>query len=508
MDRTAYSAWIGVGSLVVCGLGLAGSPCAADSGLPIKAATQPGLLNSGTHTRPAKPLKAAPPRTTINPIAIAATHRPPVEAAQPPVELKRRDTPRPLIVAPLPELSTKNPVRAPVVEAAEPLEGDDEESAAEVEGATEELAALDPAAVEAAQPVEPLEAPAPKVAPRPPVAAPQANSAPEIVAPQDDAHTLMPWAHANPRSPEMMAVLQRVNDRLKSGFLLARRAATYSARAEFVAALKMIAEANDEQQQTRIYTTSLTNGLTALREAGVFVDHPADRAGLSVERIVAGHKTKLLKDEDLTQITPLDAASRYYAYAQEQLAAAAAQEPLGSMALFGMAKSAAAMTTSTSLKPQQRIAQEITLYRAALLAAPQNFLAANELAVVEVRNGNLHEARDLLMQSATASNQPATWHNLVTIHTRLGETELARQAKERLSVLPQPKTHRGLPPVEWLDANAFAQTTPPTEGLVAPDAHAPTAAPAAAPAPAPAARPRENVAKQGLSDWLPWNPRR
>jgi tetratricopeptide (TPR) repeat protein len=329
------------------------------------------------------------------------------------------------------------------------------------------------------------------------IAAPQSIDAPQMI---------LPWAHANRYTPEMIAVLTRADDKVRHGFELADRGALFTARSEFIAALQIIAEANDSQQGTRMYSKALTSGLTALREAGVFVRHRANHSELNVERVVATHKTTILKDSAADELTATYAAQRYYTYAQEQLAAAAAREMNGSMALFGLAKTALSDVTNHSSQPAERTAQAMALFQAALLAEPNNFLAANELAVLEVRNGNLIRARELLMHSASTSNQRATWHNLAVVHARLGETALSEHAKAQIGRFAPPPSTGPTPSVKWLDPESFARTTAPSDGLVPMGVQAPTAGPAAA-KPTPA-QPSGNMAKKGASDWLPWSSRR
>ena len=136
----------------------------------------------------------------------------------------------------------------------------------------------------------------------------------------------------------MVAVIERADARVRHGFELADRGASYTARSEFIAALQLIAQANDAQQSTRLYTKALTAGLTALRESSDFVRQNASKPEMELPRILSGHKTPVLKDRPLGSLTPVQAAQFYYNYAQEQLAAAANREPTGSMALFGLAK--------------------------------------------------------------------------------------------------------------------------------------------------------------------------
>ena len=56
---------------------------------------------------------------------------------------------------------------------------------------------------------------------------------------------------------------------------------------------------------------------------------------------MAVHRTPVIKTEPLDALSPVIAQRRYYTFAQEQLALAAAGERASSLALYGLAKTAA-----------------------------------------------------------------------------------------------------------------------------------------------------------------------
>jgi hypothetical protein len=304
----------------------------------------------------------------------------------------------------------------------------------------------------------------------------------------------LPWARALPRSPEMMAVAARADQRVRRGFQLASRRGLYSARAEFVAALQLIAQANDAQQDTQLYTRALTAGLLALKESADFVRQDTANTNINAARIVARHKTPILKAAPAAKLTPMFAAQKYYNYAQEQLAGAAAQDPGSSMALYGMGKIAMASAGANKSRHLEYTAQAMTLYQAALMADPNNFRAANDLAVLLAENGSLQKARELLIRSVTLSAQPATMQNLSAVHSRLGEQHLAEQARQQALAMQQGRDPWG-PAVEWVDPDTFARTASPSDGLVP--------ASAANPNPAQTQRDPAQPGKKGIIDWLP-----
>ncbi len=311
----------------------------------------------------------------------------------------------------------------------------------------------------------------------------------------------LPWAHIGPRRPEMMAVAIRADQRVQRGFQLAGRGALYSARAEFVAAIHMIAQANDAQQNTRLYTKALTAGLVALQESGDFVRQHTAHPDIDAARIIVGHKTPILKSTPAAELTAMFAAQSYYNYAQEQLAAAAAQDQSGSMALYGMGKIAMAAPGATKSQQLEHTAQAMSCYQAALMAVPNNFRAANELGVLLAENGSLQQARELLIRSAMLSSQGATWQNLAAVHFRLGEQQLAEQARQRALAMQQGRNSL-VPTVEWVDPATFAASAPSTDGLVQPS----VANPKPASTQGEPAKPTKFTAKKGIADWLPQNP--
>ena len=170
-------------------------------------------------------------------------------------------------------------------------------------------------------------------------AQPQSHNEPQAAVEAAESRGELPWAHVPAITTEMVAVVQRADARVRHGFQLAERGALYSARAEFIAGLQIIAQANDAQQNTQLYSKSLTAGIVALKESSEFVRQNAGKPEIEVKRLVAAHKTPVLKNVTAERISPTLAAKRYYDFAQEQLAAAAAQEPTGSMALYGLAQS-------------------------------------------------------------------------------------------------------------------------------------------------------------------------
>jgi tetratricopeptide (TPR) repeat protein len=219
--------------------------------------------------------------------------------------------------------------------------------------------------------------------------------------------------------------------------------------------------------------------------------------------LVAGHKTPLLKG-NAENLSPLAAAQRYYTYAQEQLSAAAAADPAGSLALYALGRAALGPSNQHAASLQST-AQAMALYQAALMADSKNFRAANELGVLMAGQGNLPQARDLFLQSAAASPQAATWYNLASVHLRMKEPQLAAQAKAQGDTLARAGRVGSNPLVHVVDTQTFAQTRPASDSV---PPQAPAAAPAAPQPAKPGEKPAATTAKKSFTDWLPWTTRR
>ena len=162
---------------------------------------------------------------------------------------------------------------------------------------------------------------------------------------------------------ETVAAVRRADQRVRGGFSRAARGAYFSARTEFVAALRTIAEAYDVQQQTAIHGRSLDAGLIALAEADELARLGSSISAADLKRLVAAHQTALLKEADFAVLTPAAVAERYGAFAEQQLAVAAAGEPAGSMALVGLAKVAQVAVAGERRLWSESILAAATFYR-------------------------------------------------------------------------------------------------------------------------------------------------
>jgi polysaccharide export outer membrane protein len=237
-------------------------------------------------------------------------------------------------------------------------------------------------------------------------------------------------------SPRIEAVASQADRLVDHGFDLARRRACFAARAEFVAALQMIALALDAEDGGNRFSNALVDGLTALEEAD---DFTATGSRLSVtvdlEAIVGRHPTPILKERSLHDIAPVAARQRYCDYAQHALARAAGGVPAASRALLALGRIYSILDIDTARPYSTNVAKTLVAYRAALEADPRNHLAANELGVLQAQLGLWEEARTTLQHSAAVCALSETWHNLSVVHAKLGDIDLAQAARERAEAM-------------------------------------------------------------------------
>ncbi|HVA47856.1 MAG TPA: hypothetical protein VNH11_15920 [Pirellulales bacterium] len=313
-----------------------------------------------------------------------------------------------------------------------------------------------------------------------------------------------------PRSRAMQAVNQQAERLIRHGYYLGQRGALYSARAEFIQALRTVSQALDVEFATREHTQALSAGLTALEEAEDFVPEGSRlETDLDVPGLISVHRTPACKAIDAADLLPVVVVQHYYTYAQQQLAVAAGGEEAASMALFGLGKTYITLAVEKTLSAPVAEPKAMVFHWAALAADPGNFLAANELAVLYARWGDYATARSLLQHSIAVLPHSAVWRNLAVVHQRLGEAKLAELAQREAEVAGKreasapPDNPRGIvasSDVQWLDAKEFASTSRTEVDAQKPAAPSGAAGgvkakPVVAPAP-----PR----RRSAAAWFPW----
>jgi tetratricopeptide (TPR) repeat protein len=283
------------------------------------------------------------------------------------------------------------------------------------------------------------------------------------------------------RSEQLEQVAQQADCRTRHGYELAGRGALFAARAEFLGAIQLVAEALDAETRSDRHGRALTMAVFAMKEAEDFLPNTAQLGGhADLSAVIALHGTPVLKDT-ADKVTSLEALQSYFTFAQEQFAAAVGQEVAGSMALHALGKLHAALArnkASSILAPESKA---MVFYQAALLAYHDNHAAANDLGVLLALCGHYGDARKILERSVCSKAEAISWRNLALVYRQLGEPVLADRAAEqvlwlRRSELAQRRTAAvaGNDRVRWIDPQTFARTS---TGAVNPPGPAGSAAP-------------------------------
>jgi tetratricopeptide (TPR) repeat protein len=297
------------------------------------------------------------------------------------------------------------------------------------------------------------------------------------------------------RSRQLERIARQAKEHIGRAVELAGRGAYFSARAEFLSALELIAQGLDQQHRTRRHGQALARGLTALEEADDFLPASGGMGQIrDLRAIVAGHTTPVLQGHPVEMLTPMEALQRYLTYAQEQLAVAVGQEAAGSAALYGLGKLYAALGDQPALSLKAAQPKAMVFYQAALLVDPRNYRAANDLGVLLARSGWYEEARAALSYSLRLHSDPVVWRNLAIVYRQMGQYELALQAAQQWRLLRQHSEASLAWPGQTADF--FVQWVPP-EQFAAPENQPPAESPPALPG-LPNRAPARSAASSGL----------
>ena len=267
-------------------------------------------------------------------------------------------------------------------------------------------------------------------------------------------------------NPEVAAVIARKVEALsRRAEDLASHGAYYAARAEMIKGLRTVTQSLDTQEGSRRHSEALASAMRAFREACDFAPRGSQlEAELDLRQMISGHRTAILKDENVDQLAPIIAQQRYLEYAQQQFVIACGEMPSASEALYGLARIYTVLENARLETQTLCLPKAVALHRAALLVNPHNSKAANELGVLLAQFGQLEDARRVLLHSVAIRPEPEAWHNLSVVHQRLGEADLARRAlhecQSTASKRPSVDPPADVQSVQWVDAKTFSAARP------------------------------------------------
>jgi hypothetical protein len=231
-----------------------------------------------------------------------------------------------------------------------------------------------------------------------------------------------------PRIPKIAGLDRQlpphIERRLSYAFDLAQRGATFTADSEFRAVLGLCALELDAREGGIQHREALRQGWIAIDEADQFGGDQVDwRDSADVRLIAVGHVTPALRNTQ-TAVDSIQAVQAYYAFAEERLAYSCHGLPGASLAFYGLARTFQVPDANVS----HAAGKSALLHRVALIVAPQNVLAANELGVLLAHHGQLDEAQTRFQQSIAIDATPEAWRNLAVVYARQGNETASRSA--------------------------------------------------------------------------------
>jgi hypothetical protein len=229
---------------------------------------------------------------------------------------------------------------------------------------------------------------------------------------------------------------QHVADIVRGAVRQAQHGALYSARSQLIKGIRAIARALDAQAGGQAHSVALAEALRAVDEADDFQFRGRQyEADVAIESFVSGHVTPVLKlaidaGPESPGLNSLQAREEYYNFARQRLFVASGQAPVAAMAYYALGRVESKLRSS--LLRNNGAPREIVLYEAALMIEPNHSLAANELGIAFVRDGQLQMAARYFQHSAQLSPSPTTLTNLAKVYERLGDQQAHRAVQQQL----------------------------------------------------------------------------
>lgn len=255
--------------------------------------------------------------------------------------------------------------------------------------------------------------------------------------------------------------LQVASTHLNYGKTLARKGATASARNEFLNALAVIAQSRDLRLGGKDHANALNQAVLVLAEAEDLFGKPgSSNLDADVATVSAGHLSRILDPAVAQQLTRADALNAYQEFARRNLQEACGRNWLASETFYALGRLHNLLSLADPAQQPCELSKSLTFHQAALSADANNFASANELGVLLARQGQLEEAKRLLIHSVTLSPRRETWTNLATVHQRLGEARLAQLAAAEAKSLVERTAQANASPLIRLVAPAEFETIP------------------------------------------------
>ena len=240
------------------------------------------------------------------------------------------------------------------------------------------------------------------------------------------------------------------------------RGATHSARKSTIEALGHIVAVLDARQGANHHAQRLSSAFDSIRESEEFMGSFGTVDHETLSRMVAVHKTTILKGRPLDEYTALQAIESYLSVAQEDLVAASGSMPEASDALVLMGKIEKKMGGSADT---HAAAVALTYHRAAVAVDPYSAIARRELGKTLLTQGLIQQAASEFAQVVETQPTRDNFRLLLEASRKMGDIDTVRQCQKAIN---DPRLISSLP-VRHLDAKTFAATYKPKANEMPPE---------------------------------------
>jgi hypothetical protein len=202
-----------------------------------------------------------------------------------------------------------------------------------------------------------------------------------------------------------------------------QRGATRTARKHAMEALQQIIAMRDAEEGGNLHSLQLKSAFDAIRESKDFCGEFGYIDTSALERMVNVHETSVLKQQDLTRISALQATNSYLEHARSQLVLAAGGVRAASEALtlLGQIELQVAGTSST-----HATSVAVAFQRAAIEADPTLAVGYQVLGTTLASLGLNAEAASYLITGLRMSPTRAGYERLLEVARRTGDADTSR----------------------------------------------------------------------------------
>jgi hypothetical protein len=237
-----------------------------------------------------------------------------------------------------------------------------------------------------------------------------------------------------------------------------QRGATHSAKRLTMQAIQNLVAVQDVRQGNNENARHLDVALTAIRESADFGARFGTLDQRSLGRLVVAHKTRVLKDKDLSLVSPMRATEAYLAIAREEIVLATASVAMASdaLVLLGQIESSIAPDSDT-----RSGAVTLSLQQAAVEVDPANSDAWLQLGTTMMTEGLTEESVAVLSRSVQLRPSRKGYERLMLAARQAQDISTMQQCR---LALQNPHLKRQIP-VRQLTQETFASMYKPTNAI-------------------------------------------